>query len=313
MNCSPYRKNWASKIGFTVTLSLFAISCSDEEAAAPIPNVQMQKQVICVGSISDDPLNSMRRFQGFVDHLNRVYSDSDYTFEANTARSVEEAIGLIQQQEIQIFIDSPLVVYHMQRNAPIEVELIRWKREERDYSSVIYTSKTSDVRTLSDLLGKRIGFEDSWSSSAYFLPRAHLERNGLATIETEISQSFNDPGKVGYVFTDDDETTLVWVLIGKLAAGATNPYELSRLAGGDTDKLRIIAETVRVPRHVVAMHAHMHTDLRRSLIAHLVRMHENPEYQSVLSGLSDTTRFEIIEDKRALKEAMLEILEVVAL
>jgi phosphonate transport system substrate-binding protein len=74
-----------------------------------------------------------------------------------------------------------------------------------------------------------------------------------------------DPDELGYVFSYDDESTVVWVLKDKVAAEAIDNHRFPKKAKGKLDQLKIIHETFSIPRQVVSYRA----DLPSQLVARI--------------------------------------------
>jgi phosphonate transport system substrate-binding protein len=99
------------------------------------------------------------------------------------------------------------------------------------------------------------------------------------------------------VFTYDDENTLVWVLRGKVWAGAMDNQTFQRQTGKDPNALKIIHKTGVVPRQIVSYR----TDLPGRLVARikeiLVRMDQSEQGRKVLQGFEKTTKFDELPDQ----------------
>jgi phosphonate transport system substrate-binding protein len=170
--------------------------------------------------------------------------------------------------------------------------LRRWKKGVAEYHSVIYARRDSGVESVKDLQGKMIGFEESFSTSGYFLPKNSLLSSGLKLKEYKDPRASVKPDEVGYVFAREDENAMTWVLRGKIVAAATGSTELDKLAGKDLANLKVIHQTVSVPRHIVSFRKDLDEKLAQKLREIMIGMEHSEEGKAVLAKWSNTTRFD---------------------
>ena len=175
--------------------------------------------------------------------------------------------------------------------------LSRWKDGVSQYRSVVFVRADSGITTTDGLRGARIGFDDDFSTSGYFLPKAALVAAGLPMSALATPTSDVPAGEVGYVFTEDDENTLFWVMEGRAEAGAMSENELRELAGTDFDSLRILATSPMVPRQVAVRSRHLTAALVAAIQTALITMHEDDAGVAVLADFQGTTRFEPLDEQ----------------
>jgi len=264
-----------------------------------------------IGSISNEPLHMLEKYQVLVDYLNDSHSQGDVRFEAVVAWDREDMIRMLDTGAIDIFIDSPFPVYDIGRLVDLTIFLRRWKNGEDEYYSSVFVRRDSGIETLEDLLGKRIAFEDRWSSGSYFLPKAALVENGIALVELESPHASVDDSVLGYLFTGDDATTLLWVLKRKVDAGAMNGLRLIDKAGVDHEALRVLVNTETIPRQVVSARVSLDASLIAWISDAFVSMGETPAGRTVLERFSGTTKFDRVPDESELRAFILEKIEQV--
>jgi len=170
--------------------------------------------------------------------------------------------------------------------------LRRWKKGLAEYHTVIFAKKGAGVTRLADLQGKMIAFEEPFSTSGYFLPKAVLLEHGFTLVPKSGPAEAVSPREVGYVLTDDDESTMVWVLKGRVAAGAMDPQNLRKYAGAQMENLQIVHETFAIPRQIVSYRADLSPTLVSRIKDVLLRMHESDEGRKALQEFERTTKFD---------------------
>ena len=99
--------------------------------------------------------------------------------------------------------------------------------------------------------------------------------------------------RVGYVFSNDAENTMLWVLKKKVVAGAVNADYFEALAGELIDDLRILHTTQAVPRNVVCVRDSLEPRVVDAIRKVLLEMHLDDEGRNVLLEFQGTTQFDL--------------------
>lgn len=200
---------------------------------------------ITIGTIHRDAAKMTDRFQPMADHIATLLSSDETKYVGKVAvpDSQENMIKLINNNQVDLYFDSPLIGLKINQDAEMSPILYAWKEGVLSYHSVFIVSKNSDIDSLYDIDGKTVIFEDAESTSGYFLPKYHLEQIGYV-INT-------DSSGINYKFSLDDENTPIWVLEGKGDVGALSNIDFEDIPDHIKDKLKIIGKTQDVPRHIV--------------------------------------------------------------
>ncbi|MEO5363882.1 MAG: phosphate/phosphite/phosphonate ABC transporter substrate-binding protein [Magnetococcus sp. DMHC-8] len=248
---------------------------------------------LTIGSISNDPAKEIRRFLPVAHHLAaQLASHGIGRGQVVIAANMPEMVNLIKNGQVDLYLDSPLPSVLVNHLAGSTMALRRWKKGTVEYSAVVFVKKESPIRELAQLVGKRVAFKDLHSSSSYLLPRIAMEQAGLQMVELADGREDMPAGKTGYLFTNDRETSLFWVAMGKVDAGAMSREELAKQARGEMDQLRVIHETVAIPRHVVNLRGDLPAPLARDLVQALLGMEQDATGKRLLGDFEHTTRFD---------------------
>lgn len=252
---------------------------------------------ITVGSISVDPADDFAEFAPLAAYLaKQLPSDGVDRGRVVVADGIPQMARYLREGKVDLYIDSPFPSMAVSRAAGSRFLLRRWKRGQSEYHSVIFVREDSGIGRLEDLKGKVIAFEEPFSSSGYFLPKVTLAQKGFTLVPKREASDPVAPDEVGYVFSYDDEDTMVWVLRRKVAAGATDDQTYVKKAKGSLGSLRVIYRTPSVARQIVSCRS----DLPPALVAHvkriLLEMERTAEGRSVLRAFEKTTRFDEIPD-----------------
>jgi len=258
-----------------------------------VQSARAEEDILSIGSISVEPKEEAAKYQSFVDYLASHLEEAGINKgECVVAGSMNEMANLIKKGEVDIFIDSPFPTIRVCRFSGAKPFLRRWKKGVKEYSSIIFVRRDSNIDTIEDLKGKIVAFEESFSTSSYFLPKATLMKEGLTLTEKKDFLSSVSSNKVGYVFSGDDETTMVWVLRKIISGGALHSTDFEQLAKDGISELKILTETINVPRQVVSHRADLNPELVAAIEKVLLNMDKDEEGGKVLKGFEKTVRFD---------------------
>jgi phosphonate transport system substrate-binding protein len=98
-----------------------------------------------------------------------------------------------------------------------------------------------------------------------------------SSLETAVSEN-----EVGYVFSTADNTTIQWIISGKVPVGVIDNVTLGRLPEETQAELKVIAETEDVPRQLVLVAADVSEPLTDSIRDVLLQMDETEAGQEAL-------------------------------
>jgi phosphonate transport system substrate-binding protein len=249
--------------------------------------------VLTFGSVSLTPASEFEVFRPFANHVASQLGDVGIgRGRVVVVDSLSKMVEELDQGTVDVFIDSPFPVGFVWKRADLDVVLLRWKRGADAYRSVIFTRADSDVESLEDLTGKIIAFGAPFSTSSYLMPKAALASAGLKLVNYQDAAASIPGDRVGYVFSNDTENTMFWVLKRKVVAGAVNEDYFEETAGSRIGDLRIIHTTGAVPRNLVCVRRSLDPDVRTALVKLLLGLHQDERGRSVLENFEETRKFE---------------------
>ena len=258
---------------------------------------------VVLSEVSDDPVLKHKTYQPLADYLAARLRDADLgiaTARVKISPDLESAAQLMRSGELDLYFDSPypaMIVSSLSGAQPI---LRRWKGGDAEYSSVLITRADSGITALTDLNGRIIGLENTYSTSGYLLPATYLAIAGLSLHERPDLSAGAEPGAVGYVFTRDEKNTIQWVLSNRVAAGAIDRRSFLKIPDEGRAELAVLAETEKVIRHVVLARPGLDPALLDAIKTILISMEASPEGQAVLTQFEMTARFDEIPTEATL-------------
>lgn len=208
------------------------------------------------------------------------------------ARDLAELARLLAQGEVDMVSETVFVTLDLQQEPLVSIapRLAIVRRDQREYHSVFFTSKTSSISRLTDLRGRTLVLQAARSTSAYAVPRAELARHGVPIFPA--GQPKAPRNAAFYVFAGAELNQAIWVLKGKGDAGAFNEGDWNRLPEKVRAGLVIFHETEPLLRGLVSFRDGLDPAIRRASEEALLDLHREESGQRALRQADGITRFE---------------------
>ena len=280
--------------------SVFSLHCSEgqktlEVEEIPSETAPLEGVPLTIGSVSNTIKEEIAEIQPFADYLaRRLQAHGIAQGRVVIAQTVQDMVDLLARGDVDLYIDSPLPVAATMVQADARPFLRRWKKRKSEYHSVIFALKSSRLQSLDDLRGKLIAFDERYSTTGHLLPQALIVENGYRLVERS-EHDLRSPlpdDRIGYLFSGDDESTLFWVMKGKVAAGVIDNIHFEEFSASEPGQLVALARSAPVPRQAVAHRSDLSPDLVAALEAVLLSMDRDEEGRQVLENFQYTTKFD---------------------
>jgi phosphate/phosphite/phosphonate ABC transporter binding protein len=257
----------------------------------------VEAKTITLGIVA--PMNQKEveeHFRDFVRYVARKLSSASAIEGRIVVAPTQSGLAnLLTEQKVDFYMESPYPTYLINNvYGAGKLLLRRWKGGMAEYHALIFTKKNSETRRLEDLRGKIIAFEDPGSTSGHFLPKFFLSRRGFKLSEKTRIEPNVSPGEVGYIFVYSRDKIVDLVLIKSVAAGAFSNDDYATLDARKKSDITILAETDRLPRHLLSIRRDLDPALVNRLEQLLLSMHQDPEGRLILQRTDGTTKFDAL-------------------
>jgi phosphonate transport system substrate-binding protein len=271
---------------------------------------RVEAKTITLGIVA--PMNQKEveeHFRDFVRYVARQLSSAS-AIEGRVVVSPTQSglANLLTEQKVDFYMESPYPTYLINNvYGAGKLLLRRWKGGMAEYHALIFTKRNSETKRLEDLRGKIIAFEDPGSTSGHFLPKFFLSRRGFKLSEKTRIEPNVSPEEVGYIFAYSQDKLVDLVLTRQVAAGAFSNDDYATLDERKKSDITILAETDRLPRHLLSIRRDLAPVLVNRLEKLLLSMHQDPEGRLILQRTDGTTRFDALQGgESAMRQRLLD-------
>jgi len=207
------------------------------------------------------------------------------------ARDLDDMSQRLARGTVDFIVETvfPTLVIQ-ERSRRLDPALVVVRRGQREYRSVFFTKKDGPIRDLAGLRGRTLVLQVLRSTSAFALPKAELERAGLAVVPADDPRASR--AYVRYVLALAEINQAIWVLHGKGDAGAFNEGDWAALPEKIRSQLRVFHETRPIVRGLLSFRAGLDPRVRRLAEDALQALDDDEAGRAVLAGASGITRFE---------------------
>jgi len=248
-------------------------------------------RVLVFGRVHNDPVRAIRDRQEFVDYLAKKLQPAGITSaKILVVEKLSQLARAVKEGEVDLFHDSvvpTMVLSRLSGSVPI---LRQWKSGQAEYDSVILVNKNSGIAALSDLQGKKVAFDEPHSTSAHVVPRMLFADKKIKMIHLKANDEA-EPHAVGYVFGSDG-SAINFLISGRADAAATSTREFKELRPDVRETLKVIGNSMAVPRQLLSVRKDLDAKLRNALKVTLLAMDNDPEGREILKRQQKTTKFD---------------------
>ena len=255
--------------------------------------------VLVLGRISDDPKAHYEQLKPLLDYVVPRMADVGIREgRVLMARDAQQMQSYLRRGRVDWVTETAGTAMLLQQRAGAEPLLMTERDGVDRYHTVYFVRRDSPIRSLDDLRGRSIAFQNRSSTSAYYVPAIELLEHGLA-LEVLLSPADRPaPGSLGYVFGRSELNVSSWVHKGLVDAGAMSNLDWAnrhRVPETFRADLRIIRETPEYPRALEMVRGGLDARVKRRLREVLLGAADDPDARDALLSFFKTTRFAPID------------------
>jgi len=256
---------------------------------------------LVIGKVSSNPKKHYRYLKPIADYVAAQMADLGITgAKVLMARNDQQLIRYLRQGRVDWVTDTPFatVIY---QDAGVADPLVRkWKKGVAEYHTIFIARRDSGIRSLADLAGRTIAFEDPGSTSAFLVPYATLVEQGMDLVELASPREEAPEGRIGYVFSKEEINTSNWVHKGIVDAGAYSNLDWDtkdHLPRQYQEDMVIFHTTPPMPRAIESVRRGLDPRIKERLRSILLGLHDDPDAENILKAYQKTTRFDELTDE----------------
>lgn len=255
--------------------------------------IKLVAETLTIGTMNQGIRTQMKIYEPFAAHIEREMRGTEIkSVRLMVVPNADQMADAIRRNEVDIFIDSPLVAGKVARMSGAQPFLRRLQQGSRAHYSVIIARKDSGISTVADLEGKTIAFTEPDSCVGYLLPAHIIVKNGLGLREIMSREQLARPGEVNFRFSSHEKNTIYQIATDRVDAAAVSLDSLLSLREARPGEYRIVASSSQFPRQVLLYRDNMDANILSDLRAILLAMPETEEGRNVLRKLENTSGFE---------------------
>lgn len=306
--CTGGSGTWWWRLIVVGALAMALIGAAAQALAEPA-----RHEVLVIAKVSLDPKKHYGYLKPMVDYVAERMKDLGIKEgRVLMAKDNAQMIQFIRQGRVDWVTEPPFSAVLFEEATGAEFLLDKWKKGVPVYHSVFLTRKGSGIRTMNDLVGKVIAFEDQGSTSSYFIPSYLLLKTGHKMVELSSVREKPPADAIGYVFAGQEINVAMWTYKGLVAAGALSNLDLE----DDDDvplsirqDLEIFHRSSNFLRAVEMVRPDLPDPFKKRLREILLSADKDPAAAQVLRAYEKTVKFE--EFDKADIESLKEVREII--
>jgi len=251
--------------------------------------------VLVLGRISDDPRAHYEQLKPLLDYV--VPRMADVGIREGRilmARDVQQMNSYLRRGRVDWVTETAGTGMLLEQGSGATPLLLTERDGVSKYTTVFFARSDSGIRSLDDLRGRSVAFQNPYSTSAYYVPAAELlERN----LRLEILLSPMDrpsDASVGYLFARTELNIATWVHKRLVDVGVMSNLDWQnpeRVPLAFRNDLRIVHETPPYPRALEMVRGDLDPKIKARLREVLVEAAKDPDAREALLRFFKTTRF----------------------
>jgi phosphonate transport system substrate-binding protein len=273
-------------------------------------------QVLVLGRISDDPKHHYEQLKPLLDYIVPRMADLGVRKgEILMARNLQQMGSYLRRGRVDWVSETSASGMWLEARAGATPLLLTERFGRNTYHTVFFVRRDSGIEGLDQMRGHSIAFQNTSSTTAYFLPALQLLKRDLPL--TLLLSPRDKPGRedVGYLFAGSERNIVTWVQKGLVDVGAVSniDWENPQLVPPSfRPDLEVIGATPDYPRALELVRGSLDARIRERLRSLLLEAAHDPDAGAALAQYFQTSGFAPIDadSERVLHELQRGVLQV---
>lgn len=284
----------------TLFLLLILVACgstaqSQPTASSPNPPATASGRTITIAAVNSSPTKRIAAMQPLADYLATKLASQGVTGgQVKVAANTNAMVEMVNNNDVDVFFDTAYTALLVGEQTKAKPMMRWWKDGRSEYHSVFLTLADSPIKTIDQVKGKVVAFEQAFSTSGYFIPRTYLANKGFTLQEVSDPTAAVAADTIGYAFSGNADNTIQWLISKRTSVGVINNIEYNELKPETKKQLWVLVETQPIVRAVVMFNSNLDPVLQTAIIDILSTMHENPNGKNALATFDRTSKFEVL-------------------
>lgn len=282
-------------------LSLCAVLATPGAAAGTAqPAPAGDAHVLVLGRISDDPKTHYEQLKPLLDYVvPRMAGVGIREGRILMARDAQQMASYLRRGRVDWVTETSGTAMLLHQRAGAQPLLLTERDGVSRYRTLFLARRDSGIRDIDALRGRSIAFQNTSSTSAYFVPAAELLARGLPL--TLLLSPHDRPGanEVGYVFARSETNVATWVHKRLVDAGAMSNLDWdnpARVPPSYRADLEVVHATDEYPRALEMVRGDLDPKVRERLREVLAGASADPDAHEAMLRFFKTTRFLPIDE-----------------
>lgn len=268
-----------------------------------------QRHILVLGRISDDPKIHYEQLKPLLDYVVPRMADVGIREgRVLMARDAQQMSSYLRRGQVDWVTETAGTAMLLQERGGAQPLLLTERDGVSRYSTVFFVRRDSGLKSLDDLRGRSVAFQNNASTSAYFVPAIELLRRRMSLSLLLSPMDKPSGGTVGYVFARSELNIGAWVHKRLVDAGTMSALDWNnpaRLPVSYREDLKIIHTTEPVPRALEMVRGDLDPKVQARLREVLMQAAGDPQAAEALRYFFRTTRFMPIDaDTRRVLERL---------
>jgi phosphonate transport system substrate-binding protein len=271
-----------------------------ERAATPAAERAAEPgTVLVLGRVSDNPKEDYARLRPMLDYVvPKMAGVGIREGRILMARDTQQMLSYLRRGRVDWLSETAGASVTYQERAGARLLLLTERGGLSTYQAVFFARADSGIRSLADLRGRAIAFQNAASTSSYFLPAAEILGAGVPLVVLASPSDRPSAEYAGFVFARSELNISTWVHKGLVDAGAYGEHDwldLDSTPDAFRGDLVVFHRSPAVPRAMEVVRGDLDPRVAARLREVLLAAPDDPAALPGLRAMWNTTRYRPVD------------------